>query len=454
MRKNGTGGIQQNLKVGGSTSTTVVSGGNYTFQFNDLMDRAATGPLALYLSCLLLTIAFTLTQSGSTGSAIPRDRLPSLLIDSVDWTQSWMGTVAPKSVWTGAKLPLMEYVAGGFSYAQRQQNPIPSGNGAYPYSMTVRIPALNDRRGRLVKETSNLALLFQPSSLKLTMAPLATLTAFSTGASLSSMTATLTAQLDPRQELVLGTPMEWVLHTPVSGGPQVTIQGFGRDTALTGVRPKGGVATLLDLSTSNGLGGVITTNLLTDFQFQWRGQPVTNDIKGWIQQFLDLLPNDRPQVSGNVSFATLAEINDFGGFPYPQNAAGGSSAGSATVDIDGLLAFILALGGDDLELTDLQTAQDDQTFNLTQTGNFAAGNHQILSQYGRVWEKDKRADWIAQITRGGDNSLASYVLQGAGNVAGALQRAAKTKDGLARRTPNSKHVTTDDQRTYLAYQLA
>ncbi len=449
MRKSGTGGIQQNLKTGGSTSATIAPSGNLTFQLNDLMDRSPTGPLALYLTALLLTVSGTLVQAGGAGTAVPRDRLPGLLFDSVDWTNSWMGSPAAKFVFNGARLPIVEFVAGGFQYAQRQINQIPAANGTYSFALTVRIPALNDRRGRLVKETSNLALLYQPSQFKVTLNPTSTLTSFTTGASWGTLTASLTAQLDVRQELVLGTPFEWNLHTPVSGGPQVVIQGFGRDSALSGVKPKGGVAFLGDLSLVNGLGGVVTPTNFTDFQFQWRGQPVTNDMRGWVQQFLDLLPNDRPQISAGTNQAA-AGINDLTGFPYSIN----TNANSVTPDTDAILFWPLAMGGDDLELTDLQTAESDQTFNATQTGGFGAGNHQILAQYARQWEPEKVADWIAQITRGGQSSLASYVLQGPANVNAALARVAAQRDRLPiRRRPNSKHYVSADQETYLPYQF-
>lgn len=449
MRKNGTGGIQQNLKTGGSTSATLASAGNATFQFNDLMDRAPSGPLALYLTALFLTISGTLTQSGGTGTAIPRDRLPSLLIDSVDWTQSWMGSPAPKSVFSGSLLPVIEFTAGGFQYGQRQQNQITASNGAQAFSLTVRVPALNDSRGTCIRETSQLALLYQSSQLKVTLAPLATLTAFSTGATLSNMTVTLTAHLDTRPEIVLGTPMEWVLHTPVAGGPQVVIQGFGRDTALTGVRPKGGVAFLGDLSGSNGQGGVLTVSSLTDFQMQWCGQPVTTDMKAWMQQFIQLLPNDRPQWSPGTDNATASRSDDFAGFPYTVH----TSAVSATIDLDNALFFPIRMGGDDMQLTDLQTAENDQTFNLTQTGGFSAGNHKILCQYARQWERDKISDFIAQVMRGGPNSLAAHVLGGQAAAEAAVKRAAATADGLGRRLYNVKHAQSPDVQTYLAHQL-
>lgn len=450
MDKRATGGIQQQLKTGGSSSATLAMGGNATFQFNDLNDRAPTGQLALYLTCLFLTLTFTLTQNGGTGVLIPRDRLGSVLIDSIDWTQSWMGSVAPKSVWSGSRLSIMEFVAGGFQYGQRQFNGIAAANGATTVSAKWRIPALNDRRGRLINETSNLALLFQPSQCRVTLAPLATLQAFSPGATMSTVVTSLTAQLEPRQELVLGTPMEWVVHTPVAGGPQVTIFGFGRDTAMTGVKPKGGVAFCGDLSIKNGLGGCIEVAKAVDFQWNWRGQPTTTMISDYVDQFLDLLPNDRPQNSSGTALGTSDRTNDYQGFPYTQNTLDATG----TPDLTDWLFFPLAMGGEHLELTACQTAQRDETFNLNQTGGFVAdaANHLILAQYARVWEYEKRADWISQITRGDDASLAAYVLGGQDKVAAALA-AVKAKGDLFSRRPNDKHVVTPDQETYLGWQF-
>jgi hypothetical protein len=182
---------------------------------------------------------------------------------------------------------------------------------------------------------------------------------------------------------------------------------------------------------------------------QWRGQPVTSDIKAWVQQFLDLLPNDRPQWSPGTDEGTTSRSDDFAGFPYSVHSQGAS----LTPDLDSLLFFPIALGGDDMQLTDVQTAESDQAFNLTQTGGFAAGNHQILCQYARQWERDKIADFIAQVMRGGPNSLASHVLGGQDAADAAVKRAAGTADGLGRRLYNVKHAQSPDVQTYLAHQL-
>ncbi len=452
MIKSGTGGNQWNLKSGGSNSLTVTQGNTYNWQLNDIPDRAPSGPLAYYLTALLLTITGNVVQSGSTGVFIPRDVLPALIINSIDWKNSWMGPVMNFQYVKGFALPIIEFVSGGFEYGQRQNGGIAAANGTYAFSMTIRVPALNDNRGRLLKETSHLAALFQPSQFSVTMASTTTLTTWSPGASLTSLSMSVTAQLDPRQELVLGTPMEWILHTPISGGPQVTIEGFGRNAAVNGVLVKGGVAFLSDLTATPSVQpGVVAPASCTDFSFPWRGQATTYDIKAWIQQHLALLPNDRPQVQGNVA-STTAGINDFQGFPYIFN---NQTSDSATIDLTNLRFFPLVMGGDALELSDLQTAESDQTFNLTQTGGFTTpGNHQILAQYARVWTPEKMGDWVAQIVRGGANSLAACVLQKPSIVADVLKKVTDPNgNGLSLRYPTAKHVTTVDQETYLAHQF-
>jgi len=451
MYKSGTGGIEFNLKSGGADSITATSGNGFTFQLNDLPDRSPTGPLALYLTHLTVTLQYAITQAGGTGVAIPRDRLPSLLFDSFDWTNSWMGPVLQKTHINGARMPVAEYVAGGFKYGQRQGNRIPAANGTYNDSISIKIPALNDKRGRLCKETSHLAALFQPSQIRVALQPLSVLTTFSPGASLASMSLRVTAHLEPRQELVMGTPMEWILHTPISGGPQVTIEGFGRDAAMNGVHNKGGVAFLMNLSTLNGFGGVVTPSSFTDYSFPWRGQGMTYDMKSYLQQFIDLLPSDRPQILLAADKAAGNALSDFQSFPYIQQNV--VTTTDFNVDLTNLLGWIMVMGGEDLDLSDLQSADSDQTFNLTQTGGFAGGNHQILAQYARCWTDAKKQDWIAQVTRGGDASLANLVLGGRANVKAALARAAAQPGGLGRRMPTTKHVVTPDQFTFLPFQL-
>jgi len=450
MRKSSTGGIQWQLKCNGDTAVTATPGTSKTFMCNDLPDRAPTGFLALYLTVLFLTLSGSVTQSGSTGAAIARDQMPRLLFDSINWDNSWMGRVLSSDFITGAMLPIVEFTSGGFMYGQRQFNQIPAANGTYNFKIKLALPALNDRRGRLVNETSHLALLFQPSNIKVNSAPNSTLTTFSTGASWGTQTLSLTAQLDPRPDLVLGTPMEWILHQQIATttGSQVLIPGFGRNTQLTGVEAKGGVAFLAELCTLSGLGGVLSPNSITNFAFQWRGLAPTTDVDSWVDQFIAMMPAGRPLTSSGTDLATASRSEDYAGYPFPQSNV---DASSTTLDLTNLNFFPWVMGGADLDLTELQTADSDQTYTIN--GGIAAGNHLQLAQYARVWQDTKRADWVAQILRGGASSLASYVLGGPAKVKAALDFANSFATKLPRREPLSKHLVTEDQRTYLPYTL-
>jgi hypothetical protein len=307
MDTTSTGGQLWSLKSSGAggENPTLTQGSPVTFQFNDVPDRCPTGPLANFMPCVLLTIAGAIVQGGG-GTAIPRDRLVEALIDSIDWTNSWFGTPFSKNWNAGSFLPVIEFVSGGFKYGQPQQNQIPAAAGAHNFSITIAIPAASDKRGRLVRDTSQLALLFQPSQLKVNVAAASVLTGLSAGATLTgpggagSASARLSAVLVPRQEIVLATPMEWVLEQIPVGGNAVKITGFGRDTALTGVEPKGGVSFLVELTNVGDQGGSFAAQNVTQIQFQWRGLQLLQDMSGWVNMMFGGLPNDRPQISPGV----------------------------------------------------------------------------------------------------------------------------------------------------------
>lgn len=447
--KNGSGAQLWPLKSTSGENPAVTQGRPITFECNDVPDRAPTGPLAYYLVALLLTVAGTLVEpEGGSDVSIPRDVLPGLLIDSIDWTNSFFGTPISGNYVKGTNLPIVEFVAGGFQYGQRQTNQIDETVGG-AFSMTLAIPACNDKRGRLVKDTSNLALLFRPSHFKVNFAAASVLDGYSEDTTVSGLNCRVSAVIVPRPELVLGTPMEWVLTEIKSGGNAVKINGFGRDTALTGVESKGGVATLGELTLVNRLGGIITPNKFTQISFQWRGQGELQDIQGYQNMINDQLPNDRPQVAATTARGT-AGINDYVGFPYSQNNT--MFASSSTPDLDFLLIWLWVLGGDDLQLTDLQSAETDETYYITQTDGFEDGDHLILGQFAREFQEKKRAAWLSTITDGGASSLASYVLQGPAAVDAAIKRG--RVGGLTQRYPRDKHSITADQFTYLPWQLA
>jgi hypothetical protein len=436
MEEAGTGGNSWPLKSASGENPTVTQGKPITFLFTDLPPMCPSGPLANYLSGCFLTIAGTLTQPSEGGTPIPRDVLPGLFIDSIDWTQSFFGAVVSTNYFKGKFLPVMEYQANGFKYAQHQAGAIPV-NGAFPFSFTVWVPAASDRRGRLISATSQLALLFQPSQCKINFAGASALDDFSDGATASNLTCRLTADLDPRQELVMGTPMEWVLHEIAAAGSTVKIEGFGRNTAFTGVEEKGGVAFLGELTGNANQDGIIIPEDISQISFQWRGQGELQDIIAWVNKFSGLMPNDRPQQGGvTPGTNTSPALNDFDGFPYTMSRG---DLNAVDIDLVNLRFFPWVMGGRELRLTDLQTAQQDQTAYVTQSTPFS-GTHQIVAQYARQWQVGKRAAWESLVRGSG---LLEYCYGNAG--------AASAK--MVQRIPLSKHYTTPDQQTYLPFAL-
>jgi hypothetical protein len=139
----------------------------------------------------------------------------------------------------------------------------------------------------------------------------------------------------------------------------------------------------------------------------------------------------------NIAAPTDTAPSDYNRWPYDHGA-------SAIYDplANNLLAWFMALPGSNCRLTDVQTADSDQTYHLTDAGGFDTGEHLILAQYAKVWTEGKRASFVAEVTKGGGSSLAAYVL-------GNRWQSAK----LVTRRPLDKHVTTSDQATYLPWQF-
>jgi hypothetical protein len=425
------------LKTGSTDNPSLTAGQPVTFFMNDIPAQAPTGPLAYYLPYILLTISGNLVQAGGTGSAITWERLINVLLDSLEVSNTWFGSpVAPQFV-KGIHYHIIEPTLSGWNRkAIRQRNRFPAANGTYPFDYTIAINLASCRLGRLGRDTSQLALLFRPGKLTVNVAAAATLTNISAGATFTSLAAKASAVLLPRQELVLGTPVETVLHQPVSGsGPAVLINGFGRDTQLTGVKNKGGVLYLSELTSLVGQNGVFQANAVTNFSFPWRGQQQHSHVVAMAASMLAQRPNARPTLSTGTSEGTTDRTNDMADSPYLQ---GSLDTAVANLDLVNLAALEFVTPGDDVQLTDLQTADSDQQYNMTVTGGFTNGNHQILGMYAKAWADAKIADWMA-------------LVNGSGLAQAVLGKQITTAD-LTRRVPRTKHSISPDQFDYLPWQ--
>jgi hypothetical protein len=448
MRKNATGSQSWPLTTGNNDNPTLTPGAPTSFFCNTVPDRAPGG-LAYYLPYVLLTIVGTVQQSGTAGVAIAYDVLRQCIIDSIDWITAWHGTVVSANHVKGKWLPIVEYVSGGYGYATRQPEVIPAAAGTYPFEMTIAIPASSCAIGELESNTSQLALLFQTSQIKVNVAAASVLTSVSPGATLGPITARASAQLNPSPELILGTPVEWILEQTVAGAssPQVQIKGFGTDTLVQGVENKGGVLWLGELTNVNNQGGVFAAETVTGFSMPWANQQQTYHPQALISAMLTGLPNQRPAV-----FPTTVTKGDAEGnvFPYAANTSNETTTTSTLMTAKGLLAWIIRQAAQDAQLTNAQTAENDQSYFLNLNTTFSAGSHLILGAYARRFTRDMRMNWLGQVSKGGSNSLAAHVL--GNNWQSAVTNA--QRNDLRQRIPRARHVTTPDQMTYLPFQLA
>lgn len=440
MNISGTGFQVWPLTTGNNDDPTLTAGKPTSFNCNTVPDRCPTGPLANYMPGIEVTFSGTVVQAGGAGSAIFADRFAGALFDSFDWIQCWHGNQTSANYVKGVNWFPMSYNAMGFRGPVRVPSLIAAAaNGTYTFDYTVFVPACSGF-GRLFLETMQLAVLFRNSQLKVNVAPASVLTNMSAGATFGAITARASAILVPRQDLVLGPAIEWVLTQIVAGtsSPQVQVKGFGTDTQMQGVEAGGGVITLMELTSIMDQGGVFTGENVTQYQFPWRGQQVTQHMQAIVSQVITGMPNDRAQI---ISPTVVVGNTDFIGYPYQLGNLQTAGA-AANLDQRNLYGWIMAQGADNLELTQLQTADTDQSYFLTVSGGFAAGSHQILGQFARSWQQQMVQNWVGQVTAGGGASLAAYVL---GNN--------YTKASLKRRTPRAQHVITADQTRYLPWQL-
>ena len=423
------------LQSGSTNEPTLTAGKQTTFQYNDVPDRCPSGPLAYNMPGTKVTFRGTAVQAGGEGAvSLYTDVAYSLLFEKLQHIQTFFGSPIQGQNVTGAQWAAIEYISNGYRYEQQPREIAGTAADSYPFEVEIFVPFASCMLEGLQESTTQLALLARSSQLQIVAGPLALGTITLTG-----VTVTASAALLPVQELVFGTPIETVLSTPVAGaGSAVKITNFGTDTGLNGVDPGGGVLSLLALTNVSTMGGSFDAQNLTQLQFNWRGQQQTQDILGLLTMWRRLLPSNQ-----NLQAIPNGGAVNLQGFPYVvANATSNSPAAAPNAELQNLICWPLVLPGRKVRLTSLQTADSDQTFNMTVTGGFDAGSsHQILGNYARSWQERMVQAWISQVTAGDGGSLACYVL--GPNY---------TKATPSRRAP-AKHSLSNDQLRYLPWQL-
>jgi hypothetical protein len=442
MRKTGVGGQLWPL-TSPLAAPTYSADGEISFDMNDVPDRCPTAPLAYFVPALILYFIGGLVNAGEAPDPVLVHDLPALLIKNVSVQDTWHGDPVAAKNWLGEHLRIHEFIGNGYHYGGRMGGVVnPAGSPGTTGTFSVKIP-LSAGEGQLVRETSQLALLYQPGSVHVTFKPASVLDGVSDGTT-ASYTVRASLELDPRAEIVLGTGIEHILHRTVAAptGTEIQIKGFGRGTSLTGVLPKGGVLSLMELSnslsgpTGAALGGVFDGASVNAYSNPWFGQKLTKDPRSVLESMVDQMEHwpDLPVAT------TSTESSERSTFPYQGIAA---DSGNNDPLNSRLLAWIMCLAGRDMRVTDAPTADSDQTYTLDLgSDTFDTGDHLILARYLKQWAQGKRDDFEAKVQAGGANSLAAYVL-GKGYESARLRP----------RGPVDKHYLTADQTAYLPWQL-
>ncbi len=440
MRRLGTGPQAWPLLSGSTDAPVPVAGNQTAFFLNTVPDRCPTGPLAYYLPFILLTIFGTFTQAGGAGSVVYWDKFWGALIDKVEVSGAWHGTPVSGNYVKGAHLAAWERIAMG-RYAQFQRRRFSASNGDYPFTATCAIP-LSAGSGNLMGDTTQLAKCYQTAQLKVNMAATSVITGLSTGSSIAYTAMRASAILVPRQALVLGTPVELILHSVVAGGALAQIKGVGTETGLTGVEQQGGVLSLHELTTYLDSSAAFASVNVTDFSFPFRNQVQTQHVLALAAIANLVQAQDRPNL-GVESAATTTGTVDNNSFPYQQNA---DDTPATVLEQRNMIVWPFVPGSDDTRLTELQSANGDLPYNMTVTGGFS-NSHLHIGHYAKSWQKPKRDAWLEMVMDEGPNSLASFVLGGPAAAAAAHSR------GLGRRWPRDAHTASPDMATYLPWEL-
>lgn len=411
MIRVGTGGQLFPLQSGGNDNPSVPPSAQISWDMSALpIAIGGGGQMAYYLLGLIATFYGAVVQSGGTGVAIQPDALTAALVQAVDLKGAWHGSPLQQQFVTGAMLPIIEYLGCGYRIPRAEMFSIPAANGTYAFKRTICIPLCI---GNVKKpyQTSQLALMYKKATFVLNSAAASVVSGMSPGASITgtggtgNMTMRVSAALEPQPNLILAPGVDWIdYQTTSSATPsqQVLLNSFGNTTGLTGSNPNGGVVDLLAISGLTGAGGGSwTTDVapgaflpanITEYDFSWRGQYPTFHPEA-IEAWAFLARGSSKQSGFGTSAAPTA--SDGQGFPYANNSF------LQATPMAGLYGFSLVDSTEDLNISDVQTAAQNEFYRLTSSTNFLAGLHHTLARHCRSWSTPKQQDWANQVIAAG-----------------------------------------------------
>lgn len=414
MIRRGTGYELYPLQSGGNDNPAIVQGAATNFDLSAMpISLGGGGQMAFYLLGLIVTFYGAIVQAGGAGSVITPDELTAILVQSVELRNAWHGTPLQQQYCLGVHLPIIEYLGCGMRLPRREMFTIPAANGTNAFKRTLFIPLAI---GNVAKpyQTAQLALMYKKANFVINMSAASVLTALSTGATLTGEAGTgscsvrCSAVLEPQPNILLAPGVDWVdYQSPASANQtQVLLNSFGNVTGLTGTNPNGGVVDLLAISGGGfdpwGLVNVgsFDPNQVQRYEFPWRGQYSTQHPEAVLaMQILSLGGNGRQTWIGT---SAAPGTPDNQGYPYANTgvAAGGTVPNDQP--LFGLYGLALVDSCEDLQLSDVQTASQNEYYTLAlKTGQSFSGTNHTLARHCRSWTPGKMQDWANQVIAAG-----------------------------------------------------
>jgi hypothetical protein len=414
MIRRGTGYELYPLQSGGNDNPSIIQGAATNFDLSAMpISLGGGGQMAFYLLGLVVTFYGAVVQAGGAGSLITPDVLTATLIQSIELRNAWHGTPLQQQYCLGVHLPIIEYLGSGQRLPRREMFAIPAGNGTYAFKRTLFIPLAI---GNVAKpyQTAQLALMYKKANFVINMANSSVLTSVSTGATLTGAAGTgscsvrCSAVLEPQPNILLAPGVDWVdYQSPSSANQtQVLLNSFGNVTGLTGTNPNGGVVDLLAISGGGfepwGLVNVgsFDPNNVVRYEFPWRGQYSTNHPEAVLAMQILALGGNGRQVWSGSSGAPGNPDNQ--GFPYANTGlvTGGTTPNNQP--LYGLYGISLVDSTEDLQLSDVQTASQNEYYTLAlASGDSFSGTNHTLARHVRSWTPGKQQDWANQVIAAG-----------------------------------------------------
>ncbi|HTC22906.1 MAG TPA: hypothetical protein VK688_01005 [Gemmatimonadales bacterium] len=406
MLKEGVGYQLFPLQSGGNDNPSLTQGNPTSFALDAV--PIVNGNRANYLLGVICTIAGVFVQAGTLGSEVFWDNFFQTLLQSVEVRNAWHGSPLNAQHALGTYWPILEYVSCGFRYASRRRGSFPATAASYAFSYTFMVPLCRGTNAKPIK-TAQLQLLYKKAQLVLNIAGSGVASATSTGSSLTTLTCRASAVLQAHRSIWLAPGLEWVdyQNTASATQTQIPLLNFGNTTNLNGTKPNAGIAFLGAITSVNQMPGSFTADAVTQYQFPFLGQYLTQHMPAVLAQQLMSMGAQRTVGATHKQQAlTDDQPNDVSGFPYILDTDNFStSAATGKSELLNLMFFPLVTQAEDGQDSKVWQAYGDQSYNLI--GPTFSGTNHTLAQHLRAWEDSKEADFAAQVIASG---LAQEVL--------------------------------------------